>query len=263
MTEQMHEPGWQAALMTAAYYHVLNGDDGFGRALATLYQTLGEIGDREPTPGEVELMQRFAAQWPLPQKYAVDDLWFSAMETWEPPVLAARKPDALPDPPTIFLDVVLEARRPIWLRFESARLSVDLQARGLTLEGGGWSNIFVPKPEPDQCFYDPTFMLRQELERWVDKVVNRIRQSILAQADEIERKAEASGMRRLPPRLRNREHLLQMALRLYLRAVKAKSWGTIAREAGPGRGSAGKPRRGGEESARKAVIGSVKRWAGP
>lgn len=259
---QLREPGWQAVLMTAAYYSVLNDDVDFGRGLAELYQKLGAVGDREATADENDLIQPFANHWPLSQAYALNDLWFSAFETWEPSILRATRPKLPPDDPIAFLDDFSEARL-IWLGAERARLSVNLQARGLTLEGGGWSNIFPPKPEPDQNYYHPALVSRHEIDRWADTVADQIRQSILDQADEIDRHAKASGMRRLPPRLHNREHLLLMARRLYRRSVLGQSWSMIARLEPPRRSA--QSTAGGEdaqfESARKAVIGSVRRWA--
>jgi hypothetical protein len=261
MPVQLYEPGWRAALMTAAYYHVLNSDPDFGAELAALYQTLGEIGDREPTAGDVEQMKWFADHWKLPPAYAVADIWSSAVDRWEPFAEVARpkRGSPPPEPPSISLD--MELGKAIWLDAVRARLSVNREARGLDLHGGGWSNLVLPKLTLDHDYYHPAVVPRWLLKQWANQAAARLRQNILDQADEIDRQAKAAGMSVLHPRLHNREHLMLIARRLYLRAVKRKSWGAIAGKAGPGRGPAGKPRRGGEVSARKAVIGSVKRWA--
>jgi hypothetical protein len=227
-----------AMRLTAAYYAVLNEQPKFQADLRALYDGLDVTEWREPTERELEQLRGFAQAWRLPTAFGVDDLWESTFEEFDP-FTAGQTPL-----PRIRLgDPMVQSRR--WASGETPKLSV---APHLREESPGDVSTYITPWQPPPIHYTPFHMSPRRLREQAEQIAQRVKASILEQAEALEREAQQLGWRAVPPRHHSRKELRHMALRLYRRAVLRWPWAKIAREEG-------------DEAATRAVRDSVTSWA--
>lgn len=88
--------------------------------------------------------------------------------------------------------------------------------------------VSPPKLRPFQ--YDPTYHNRDWLHEQLDRLCTEVRQSILSQADKLERAVAAKSDWRVKTAGTSEEYLRRVAHALYLRAVKREKWSDVMSE---------------------------------
>ena len=199
---------WIAA---GLYYDRLNADPAFRQALTGLFDQLDALPDKA---SRNEAVRGFCDTWPLPARAPEDLLWSHNLRPWQGDRLVVG--DLSGFVPTPGLPVVTDI-----IPGDGDTPAVRV------VEHQPWILPNVPLP----FLYDPLAHDRRWLREQVDAICRDIRESILAQAENLEQQVEQAGWGPLPPAWHNPDKLRQAVDRLYLRAIKRKSWGEIAMRA--------------------------------
>ncbi len=218
-TAEIYSERFRLMRRTAAYYAVLNDEaENFRNELRELYRGLVVEDWRDPTAVELDQLKVFAKKWRLPRQCAIEDLWNSIFE--EIDLLAPTEQI----PPTIVIgsDTPEPTRR--WAPDELPRLSVDPLAR---VGGEGDPNTCIRPWEPPEIYYTPYFMSQRWVRKEADRIALRVRDSIVAQAEELENRARERGWKPIPPWHQDPTALRRIALRLYRGAVLEWPWSKL------------------------------------